>query len=446
MDEYLIYPKQFQRASIPVENNRCFVIMPFSEKLDYVYGSIKNELIKANFICNRVDEIGGAIPIINKIITEILKSRYIIADLTDCNPNVFYELGIAHCFKDAKNIIILKQQGTNIPFDITHLTYIEYNPDNIKLLTTQIKKYISENKNYTDFREALNIRGVISYVTNDEELFISYLEKELNQNIAILINILNNERNRYSEKDVTAFLTTYEVIIKKVVLHESEEIINGIMAVYKEIIITIASFPAAEESVRRFIDGALFPTDLNDEKLTIWQTDLSIALAKSNKLLNTVLPWIITYFSKTKTASIDLNRYKLEAFLLTTDNNCVNDVICNAIFDSNCYIREHMADIIGEKRLLDATNNLCRQLICEENYFTAVSIIEALGKLQDSNSVKVICKWLETNDQKIIEEKQFYVLKHIQIALKKLIGQKNSNVLVEFGNKYQKYLQDYFIL
>ena len=89
MDEYLIYPKQFQRVSIPVEKNRCFVIMPFKDELDYIYGVIKQGLNKAGYICNRVDEIGGATPIINKILTEILQSRYIIADLTDCNPNVF---------------------------------------------------------------------------------------------------------------------------------------------------------------------------------------------------------------------------------------------------------------------------------------------------------------------------------------------------------------------
>lgn len=123
MNEYLIYPKQLQRQTIPVEKNRCFVIMPFKDELDLMYGIVKKQLSNAGYLCNRVDEIPGSTPIINKILTEILRSRYIIADLTDCNPNVFYELGIAHSFKDASNIIILKQSGTKVPFDVTHLTY-----------------------------------------------------------------------------------------------------------------------------------------------------------------------------------------------------------------------------------------------------------------------------------------------------------------------------------
>ncbi len=93
MDEYLIYPRQFQRVNIPVEKNRCFMIMPFKKELDCIYGEVKKGLSEAGYLCRRVDEIPGSTPIINKIISEMLRSRYIIADLTDCNPNVFYELG-----------------------------------------------------------------------------------------------------------------------------------------------------------------------------------------------------------------------------------------------------------------------------------------------------------------------------------------------------------------
>ncbi len=75
--------------------------MPFKDELDYIYGVIKQGLNKAGYICN---------------------------------PNVFYELGISHSFKEAQNIIILKQQGSKVPFDITHLTYIEYDPNNVNIL------------------------------------------------------------------------------------------------------------------------------------------------------------------------------------------------------------------------------------------------------------------------------------------------------------------------
>ena len=110
MSDYIIYPKQFRFAKIHIEKNRCFILMPFKKEFDYVYGVIKKELNDNGFICNRADEISGSKPILNKILTEILRSQYIIADLSGYNPNVFYELGVAHVFKDANNILIIKQK------------------------------------------------------------------------------------------------------------------------------------------------------------------------------------------------------------------------------------------------------------------------------------------------------------------------------------------------
>ena len=123
MENYKIYPKQFKNDKIPIEKNRCFVLMPFNPEYNYIYGSLKNELTKNGYICNRADEIKGSQPIINKIIKEILSSQYIIADLTSYNPNVFYELGISHCFKDTQNILIIKLFESQTKCRIKENTY-----------------------------------------------------------------------------------------------------------------------------------------------------------------------------------------------------------------------------------------------------------------------------------------------------------------------------------
>ena len=153
MNEYNIYPKQYQHSNIPIEKNKCFVIMPFKLEFDYIYGEIKDGLDRAGFSCNRVDEITGSVPIIAKILNEILSSRCIIADLSGCNPNVFYELGVSHSFKDANNIIILKHKDSKVPFDIMHLTYIEYSEENPKLLVSRILKNIEDVKFISEFQE-----------------------------------------------------------------------------------------------------------------------------------------------------------------------------------------------------------------------------------------------------------------------------------------------------
>ena len=58
----------------------------------------------------------------------ICEARIVLADLTGFNPNVMYELGIAHTV--GKDTLILYQnrnnEGTRFPFDLAHIRRIEY--------------------------------------------------------------------------------------------------------------------------------------------------------------------------------------------------------------------------------------------------------------------------------------------------------------------------------
>lgn len=80
-----------------------------------------------------------------------------------------------------------------------------------------------------------------------------------------------------------------------------------------------------------------------------YQTDLAIKFAEKLKLLEITAKWIVEYFQRSKSTHVDLNRYKLEAFLLKNESDQINEYIINALFSDNNYVREHMADIAGEK-------------------------------------------------------------------------------------------------
>lgn len=138
MKEYKIYPKEFRNENIIIQKNKCFVIMPFKKDYDLLYGNLKESLEESGYNCTRADDISGSTVIMNKILCEMLSSQFVIADLTSLNANVFYELGIAHSFKDAKNVIIIKRKNEECPFDLSHLSYINYNENNYKLLTSKI--------------------------------------------------------------------------------------------------------------------------------------------------------------------------------------------------------------------------------------------------------------------------------------------------------------------
>jgi hypothetical protein len=61
-----------------------------------------------------------------RVLNGILQAEYVIADLTGKNPNVFYELGIAHSCKPPSNVIIISQNAEDVPFDIRSMNYLMY--------------------------------------------------------------------------------------------------------------------------------------------------------------------------------------------------------------------------------------------------------------------------------------------------------------------------------
>ena len=223
-------------------------------------------------------------------------------------------------------------------------------------------------------------------------------------------------------------------------------ILNGILKVYYELIIS-APFPIITDKIVYSFLNDFFQACIVDEKdILSWQADLSLKLASHQQKLNIVMPWIISYFKRTKSTTIDLNRYKLERFLMLTSDKEINQIIADAVFDDNCYVREHLSDIIGEKKLYLAEPCLIKQLEIEENYFTATSIIEAIGKLNSKYGIDAINTWLTVHNKDIIETKQFFILKHVRIAIMKLDNTANQCKLKEFDQKYASFLSDYYIL
>lgn len=438
--DYMIYPKQFRSAKIPTEKNYCFFLMPFHERFDIVYGAVKEQLMSSGFVCNRADELSGSKPIINKILTEILRAQYIIVDLTDCNPNVFYELGITHTFKDAQNVLLIKQRDSKVPFDITHLQYQEYNPNNLKQLTSLIKKFITTNQYISDFYEALSVRGIIGIVHDNHEEFLDYLQNRLGQDIVTITKILNHQCSELEEAVIEDSLDRYQLLVHRVIDARRFDLLPGILRLYAELLISCSSYMIAETHVSFFLNGFFTQHKLSEAEIQNYQTDMAVALAEQKKLLTIVLPWIINYFNRSKAASIDLNRYKLEAFLMTTEFEEVNRAIINSVFSSDCHIREHLADIIGEKRLTVAEDALCRQLSAEENYYTAVSIIEALGKLSHSDALIYIEQWLEMHSKDIIASKMFSVFRHAQNAVVRLDNTPTGDHRKKFAQQFGQYV------
>lgn len=90
----------------------------------------------------RADDISLPGTITTDIITRLMHSDYVVADVTFPNPNVFYELGLRHACRTG-TIIIKDKYGPKVPFDIAHLRYVEYENTTagLKALATQLTSY-----------------------------------------------------------------------------------------------------------------------------------------------------------------------------------------------------------------------------------------------------------------------------------------------------------------
>ncbi len=104
----------------------CFVMMPFRAELHYFYLFFKQHLETSHHIrCERADEEVLTIPILEKIQTYIRSADVIIADCSGRNPNVFYELGMAHAY-EKRVILITSDEISEVPSDIKHFEFIKY--------------------------------------------------------------------------------------------------------------------------------------------------------------------------------------------------------------------------------------------------------------------------------------------------------------------------------
>lgn len=135
----------FKGRGFYLEEKSCFVLMPFNNQnnLQEIYqDSVKKVIESLGFSCKRADDIYETKPIIETIWEQINKSKFVIADLTNKNANVFYELGIAHTV--GKEVILLSQNIDDVPFDLRHLKIILYEttPRGVANLEKQLESMV----------------------------------------------------------------------------------------------------------------------------------------------------------------------------------------------------------------------------------------------------------------------------------------------------------------
>jgi hypothetical protein len=103
----------------------CFVICPFGGWHDDYHDQIFCTAIKSvGLEPRRADDLFRSSNIVHDIWHFVSSSKVMLADLTGKNPNVFYELGLAHAAR--KPVLLVTQTMDDVPFDLRSLRVITY--------------------------------------------------------------------------------------------------------------------------------------------------------------------------------------------------------------------------------------------------------------------------------------------------------------------------------
>lgn len=217
-------------------NDVCFVVSPigkegsdnynrFKEVLDYVIKpAIETSSMKLRII--RADDINRSGSFIKDILQHLYSSYIVIVDLTDQNPNVFYELGVRHSI--SARTILIAQKLEDIPSDLREYRTIIYDTSakGSHNFASKIHEFINDIKNEPDRPD----NPVLDRLPNLSEQKTSLLEEQISNLKTEISTILSKGESRKkvntSKKESVRVSVRVERILN--LLHaERQSIIGG---------------------------------------------------------------------------------------------------------------------------------------------------------------------------------------------------------------------------
>jgi len=142
---------------------RVFVAMsfaaPFQRRWEAV---IKPAIISTGLTPFRVDVSTISDSILTQILRGICDSRLIFADVTNntgvTNPNVMYEIGLAHAVRQPQEVILFRSDKEKLLFDLAHVKVNFYEPDTkADASKASVEKALNEAMAETEQRKGIAV-------------------------------------------------------------------------------------------------------------------------------------------------------------------------------------------------------------------------------------------------------------------------------------------------
>lgn len=171
-----MYPYDFKPERIGINHREIFVVMPFDKKFDPIF----DELIEpATDLANKklgftkknlklypyrtkqdIRTTSGWINVLEHLTT----AQVVVGVLTSNNPNVFYELGIAHATQPVSRQILIAGKRYKPKFDTKDLIFYRYDPKNLKSCCEPLSKWIVDAINQYNIRKEKIVRQALMQI------------------------------------------------------------------------------------------------------------------------------------------------------------------------------------------------------------------------------------------------------------------------------------------
>ena len=209
----------------------CFVIQPFDGgRYDKLYTDVYAPAIEAaGYRPYRVDQDPAVAVPIDSIEAGIKSAVVCLADITEDNPNVWYELGFA--FASNRPVVMIcaeNRQGRKFPFDIQHRSIILYKPDSLSDFEKLKATITARMKAIVERDEALQLMSHSDPVTpvaglsSPEIMLVALLAGGFTHNSTISAWTLKNDAERAGLTGVGVNLAVRRLLAKRFVEQVTE--------------------------------------------------------------------------------------------------------------------------------------------------------------------------------------------------------------------------------
>jgi hypothetical protein len=264
----------------------AFVIMPFSptpscQDWTEIYNHVFEPALKdLGWHCERAAPTTGSL--IASIVERLNAATVVLADLTDRNANVFYELGVRHSI--SLRTIMVSQHADHVPSDLKGYWYINYGitPARVAQFRTDLQRVLSEIEKAPDRNDnpvadylAKNDQSISRLTNRDNLKKLNALSTELTGNISELITLakkngkpsLSANSPIFQTRCLSLLLDTYYVDVGPTVLALAYELRRDLERLQvgatltsstKQIMFNARSFLETIKSIREQIQRGTF--------------------------------------------------------------------------------------------------------------------------------------------------------------------------------------------